>query len=255
MTDRLRKAIGASLAAVSLGLAGAAAGQNLPDDPNAVLEMADEHRMISRNAQLGVELRELGENGEEVVDVASYRVWTDESERSRVHILDGDDEGQRVLLTDDGLWLYAPQSRRTIRITPLQRLTGSASYGDIGRMVWSDNYEAQWLNEGPSEIDGTSVRWLRLEATESGATYASIDLAVATDNARPIQGDYYLEGRDLFKKAFFGEPQPMGDGEMITRIAFEDVRGGAGRTRMVINEAEEDERSDRYFTRSGLERD
>jgi len=42
--------------------------------------------------------------------------------------------GQKMLMLQDNYWLQMPKSRRPIRITPMQKLLGEASVGDISTL-------------------------------------------------------------------------------------------------------------------------
>ena len=43
------------------------------------------------------------------------------------------EKGQKVLMLGDDFWLLMPDSQRPLRITPMQKLLGDASTGDIVR--------------------------------------------------------------------------------------------------------------------------
>jgi len=42
-----------------------------------------------------------------------------------------------VLMLGDDFWLLMPSSQRPLRITPMQKLLGDASTGDIATLSWA----------------------------------------------------------------------------------------------------------------------
>jgi hypothetical protein len=56
--------------------------------------------------------------------------------------LDGDTRGQKYLSTKNEYWLYAPRTKRAIRLTPLQAVRGQASIGDLSRLQFGADYNA-----------------------------------------------------------------------------------------------------------------
>lgn len=68
-----------------------------------------------------------------------------------------------MLMLGDNYWLLMPKSRRPIRITPMQKLLGEASVGDISTLTWSDDYQASLEGEDSVQReDQSSVETYRL---------------------------------------------------------------------------------------------
>ena len=59
-----------------------------------------------------------------------YTVYTKDSD-NLVMIDSGPSKGNRVLLIEKGMYLATKGSSRPVRITPMQRLMGQASFGDL----------------------------------------------------------------------------------------------------------------------------
>ena len=47
----------------------------------------------------------------------------------------------------DAMWIYMPTASRPIRISPLQRLMGQASNGDVARTNFATDYDAKSVTE------------------------------------------------------------------------------------------------------------
>ncbi|POB65316.1 outer membrane lipoprotein-sorting protein, partial [Vibrio vulnificus] len=103
--------------------------------------------------------------------------------------------GQKMLMLQDNYWLQMPKSRRPIRITPMQKLLGEASVGDISTLTWSEDYQGIWVaSEKVQGLAGESVATQRLQLTAktSGASYQIIDLWLTEQENFPLKADLYL---------------------------------------------------------------
>lgn len=76
-----------------------------------------------------------------------YDVYVRENRESLVLFQSATEAGQKMLMLGDNYWLLMPKSRRPIRITPMQKLLGEASVGDISTLTWSDDYQASLEGE------------------------------------------------------------------------------------------------------------
>ena len=57
------------------------------------------------------------------------------------------EKGKFLLMLRDAMWIYMPSARRPIRISPLQRLMGQASNGDVARTNFTVDYNAVGIAE------------------------------------------------------------------------------------------------------------
>lgn len=110
-----------------------------------------------------------------------------------------------MLMMGDNYWLQMPKSRRPIRITPMQKLLGEASIGDISTLTWSQDYQGEWKATETTSVSGKSIATyhLVLTAKTAGASYQKIDLWLAKQDAFPIKADLYLRSGKLAKQAHY----------------------------------------------------
>ncbi|EGA71244.1 hypothetical protein VISI1226_04477 [Vibrio sinaloensis DSM 21326] len=134
-----------------------------------------------------------------------YHVYTREDRESLVVFKSQVEAGQKMLMLGDNYWLLMPKSRRPIRITPMQKLLGEASVGDISTLTWSDDYHATLVDSEALDLNGQSVAThkLRLRSTTQGASYDRIDLWLDASNDFPLKADLYLRSGKLAKQAYF----------------------------------------------------
>ncbi|MGF1758636.1 outer membrane lipoprotein-sorting protein [Photobacterium sagamiensis] len=131
-----------------------------------------------------------------------YSVYSRPDKGSLVLSKSAAEAGQKVLILDDKYWLFMPKSRRPIRITPMQKLLGDASVGDISSLSWSDSYSAT-VSQTNRPVNGYNAIELLLEAKVKGATYHRIELFLNADDNFPLKANLYLKSGKLAKTAHY----------------------------------------------------
>jgi hypothetical protein len=110
-----------------------------------------------------------------------YRVFAQTAHQSLVLMQSPAEKGQKVLMLGDDFWLLMPGSQRPMRITPMQKLLGDASTGDIATMSWADDYTGTLVGEERCGEAGAVAPQqpclhLSLSAARKGVTYQRIEL-------------------------------------------------------------------------------
>ena len=149
--------------------------------------------------------------------------------------------GQKVLMVDDQFWLFMPDSKRALRITPMQKLLGDASVGDVASLAWAEDYE---VVERTQQDDRTL---LHLNARRRGLSYQRIDLTVDSQTQHPIEADFYLKSGKLAKQAQFELVET--DGEWFMRgLSLTDQVQSQRTTRILYDAIEPMNLPDKWFT-------
>lgn len=125
-----------------------------------------------------------------------YEVYHRDGE-SLVNIKTGVNKNNRILLSNKGMYLSVKKSSRAIRITPIQRLLGQASYGDLAGLKLANDYTAVILKQ---ENNATV---LKLTAKNKKATYSNIDLWLDKKTYQPIKANAYLASGKLYKQMVY----------------------------------------------------
>ncbi len=151
-----------------------------------------------------------------------YQLLSGEDRKSLVIFTGGTSQGQKVLLQDQQFWLQLPGSRRALRITPLQKLMGEASSGDVATLNWQQDYQ---LVAADSQSDGLQ---LSLQAKREGLSYQRIELWVSNTDQFPLRAEFYLPSGKQAKSARFvrsqaGEAPRVVAMELLDRIHSKDV--------------------------------
>ena len=107
--------------------------------------MIDAVRPVFRNPiesfSVDVELTSFATGGK--TDTSRFRVYGKSSDRSVVEFtFPQTEKGKYLLMLRDAMWIYLPTASRPIRISPLQRLMGQASNGDVARTSFTVDYSA-----------------------------------------------------------------------------------------------------------------
>jgi len=125
-------------------------------------------------------------------------------------------------MLDDKFWMVMPKSRRPIRITPMQKLLGEASTGDIATMTWSEDYDGKMV--GKVVINNIPCLKLELHSIRRGTTYARIGLYIAQKGFWPVQADLYVASGKLAKQAYFSLGDVEGRRQVNAMTLIDKIR-------------------------------
>jgi hypothetical protein len=181
------------------------------------LKKADSYRLEANAMQVETEVK-LFKSGK-LDKERLYTVYLKNGRRSLVLMQSAGEKGQKVLMLGDDFWQIMPQSQRPIRITPMQKLLGDASVGDIATMNWSEDYDGSVTGE--VDVDGTPCLHLSLTAKNKGVSYKRIELFIAKNDYRPVKANLYVASDKLAKQARFTVASVKGR-QQVTAMAIKD---------------------------------
>ena len=192
------------LATAALALAACNAGaQDVP----ALLKAADRYRMGSDNMQVDTQISVLNADGSADKE-RRYTVFAQVKHQSLVLMQSPAEKGQKVLMLGDDFWLLMPGSQRPLRITPMQKLLGDASTGDIATLSWADDYTGTVAGEEACGEPAQPCVHLSLNANRKGVTYQRIELWLGKARHEPVKADLYVQSDKLAKQARFVMDKP-----------------------------------------------
>jgi len=181
-----------------------------------------------------------------------YQVYQKGAERTYVEFLSPREKGRYLLMLGDDMWLYLPDTSRPIRITPLERLTGNASNGDVARTNYALDYDAAYVRA--EAMNGAACHVLELAARRKGATYRRILLWLRTADARPMKADYFVASGKHIKSATFDEYQQVRGMTLLRRMTIHDQIRKTSRSVMEYADFAPRELPDRIFHQGRSER-
>ncbi len=139
-------------------------------DAEALLKRSDSYRNGWPSYVLRVKITnyESGKADEEKL----YEVSQKGTEKTYVEFLSPREKGEHLLMLGDDMWVYLPDTSRPVRITPLERLSGDASNGDVARTNYAVDYNPVYLRT--EKVGNENCYVLDLTAKRKGATYQRI---------------------------------------------------------------------------------
>jgi len=214
------------------------------EDATSLLARSDEFRNPLGSFAIDVELTSY--DGART-DTSKFRVYGKGSDRSVVEFTaPATEKGKFLLMLRDAMWIYMPSTSRPIRISPLQRLMGQASNGDVARTSFTTDYLAKSANE-----DGEA--WvLELEAKDPSLSYKRVRLWVDRTSYEPVRADFYVASGKLLKRAHYRKYTMMAGRRVLTDVEIEDLVRPGRRTLMHYANLVERANPDKMFTKDSL---
>ena len=160
-----------------------------------------------------------------------YIVFAQAKHQSLVLMQSPAEKGQKVLMLGDDYWLLMPNSQRPLRITPMQKLLGDASTGDIATLSWADDYTGTVVGEESCGEPAQPCLHLALAANRKGVTYQRIELWIGKARHEPVKADLYVQSDKLAKRARFVMDKP-GAPTTVTEMLLSDQLTNKKETRV-----------------------
>jgi len=149
-----------------------------------------------------------------------YTVSQKGTDRTYVEFMSPRDKGRHLLMLGDDMWIYLPDTSRPIRITPLERLSGDASNGDVARTNYAVDYSPVYLRTEKQGSEQCFV--LELKARRKGATYQRILYWLRVEDARPVRAEFFLTSGKHIKTATFDDYAPSAGKMLLRRLTLYD---------------------------------
>ncbi len=193
-------------------------------DVNAWLKAADKFRVSADNLQVETQINVVNADGTPDKE-RRYKVFAQAKRQSLVLMQSPAEKGQKVLMLGDDFWMLMPDSQRPIRITPMQKLLGDASIGDVATMSWADDYTGTLAGEEP--CDGAKpaplCHHLSLVAARKGVTYQRIELWLGKQRHEPVRAELYVLSDKLAKQATFTLDKPSAPTQVNEMVLTDQV--------------------------------
>ncbi len=175
------------------------------DEVATMLKRADDLRLPDAQSRVETQVRLY--DHDRLDKEKRYTVYIKPGRRSLVLFRSAGEAGQKVLMLDDAFWMLMPGTRRPIRITPMQKLLGEASTGDVTTLTWSEDYLGKLVTDDyQGEYCPGRCKRLELTSTRKGTSYQRIELWLDKDEV-PLYARLFLQSGRLVKEARyrFGE--------------------------------------------------
>jgi hypothetical protein len=222
MKPMLRSTAVASLALLALHV--------FAQDVPALLKAADRYRMGSENMQVDTLISVFNADGSADKE-RRYTVFAQAKHQSLVLMQSPAEKGQKVLMLGDDFWLLMPNSQRPLRITPMQKLLGDASTGDIATLSWAEDYSGTVAGTEDCGEPKQPCVHLSLAANRKGVSYQRIELWLGKLKHEPIKAELYVQSDKLAKQARFVTDKPAAP-TLVTEMLLQDQLTSKKETRV-----------------------
>lgn len=151
------------------------------------------------------------------------------------------EKGTKMLKLDDQLWIYSPDTDRTIQLSGhmlRQSVMGSdLSYEDMmNDPDLTSQYDA--VVTGTESFDNTPCWVMELHATSEEVSYQTRKLWVDKERYLPLKEELYAKSGKLLKKTELHDIRRMGNRWFPGKIIFKDMLKTGKGTEFIVEEIE-----------------
>jgi len=196
-------------------------------DVKQLLKDADAYRLDEASLRIDTEVKVYKSGGLDKTRL--YAVYAKPGRRSLVVFRSPSERGQKLLMLGDDFWLVLPTSQRPLRITPVQKLLGDASTGDVASLTWSEDYDGTIAGE--QSVEGIPCYKLDITGQRKGVSYPRIVLYVAKSGHYPVSAELYVASDKLAKLAQFKLGEVNGK-KLVTTMILVDLLQRERRTEL-----------------------
>jgi hypothetical protein len=218
------------------------------EESGSILEKIDAYRIPYQDFLIRTKITSFEHDKE--IEAALFDVYVSGLNKSLAIARKYRTRGMKILYVDENMWVQLPNTHRPIRITPIQRLLGEASNGDIAMVSLAADYEAE--DDGFQKIDGTDCRRLILSAKKKSATYNKIVLYAGKDDFRLKKAEFYLLSGKHFKTAHYVDFKPFDGKVLLSKMVIVDEQQKWKRTAVEYISIEPVTLPARYFNKNNL---
>ncbi len=238
----------AAIGLLALSVSTPAMSADSTNDAVAILKKVDVLRNPLDSFVIDVKLTS---HRKDETESRSFRVYGQGDDKSLVEFVSpASERGQYLLMLRDAMWIYIPNTSRPIRISPLQRLMGEASNGDVARTNYSVDYIPKLVGE--DELEGVRALVLELTARDQDMSYRKVMLWVESSSYQPIRADFYVASGKLMKRALFNHFGTMNGARAVTGIEIHDLVRPGNWTEMTYSNLQVKKVPDKMFNKNYL---
>lgn len=212
------------------------------------LEKIDACRISDDNALIRTIISQY--EGDRRIETAVFDVYVSGRDKSLVIARRDKSDGMKILYVGENMWAHFPDTQRPIRITPVQRMLGEASHGDIARLSLSNDYRVE--EDIAENVDGLPCRKLHLTAVRKSAPYGKIVLYARAGDFRPVKADLFLISGKHAKSAYYDEYRSRNGRPILVRMTIRDLIEPAKHTVFEYTDIEPVVLPEKYFNKNYL---
>jgi hypothetical protein len=196
-----------------------AAAPSTSPEVRAWLEAVDASREAFPEVKIAARATQV--DGAGTAGSADFDIYVKNRDRALI-VFHGKNEGRKALTVGDKMWLIVPGAEHPVPITANQRLMGGASFGDVARLRFAEDFDAK-VRPGTERVGDRVCRVLDLTARSPKAPFPNVTLWIDA------------EGETLPRKLLFRLPSGKEAREVLF-TKFTKVRGRTAVAEMEIHD-------------------
>jgi outer membrane lipoprotein-sorting protein len=188
--------------------------------PDEIVNKADHGRMPAVSLSFLATVKDYQKSDEP--KETRYQVYSKGPDASLVKtIFPERQQGRKLLMEGDNLWLYTPDVKRAARVSMQQRLSGEIANGDLARTNYAVDYTATLVDS--EKVNGTDAYHLNLKAKHAGVTYSRLEYWVSKKDFLPMKAIFYAVSGKLLKTAVYSDPKTVLGSRCVTKFTVKDA--------------------------------
>lgn len=207
----------------SLALAAALALAPAEPDVQAWLQAVDDARNAFGEAKIAARASQLTDG--KVSSSADFDIYVKGRDRVLIVFRGGKNDGRKALTVGEKMWLIVPGAEHPVPITANQRLMGGASFGDVARMRFAEDFTAA-LRPGTEKVGDRVCNVLDLTAVSSRAAYPKVTLWLDAEGERlPRKLLFFLPSGREAREVLFTKFRKVGGKTAVAEMEIHDLLG------------------------------
>ena len=202
-----------------------ASGQS-PSDVQSLVAAVDATRNVFEEAIITARATQLVDG--KPAGSADFDVYVKGRDRGLIVFRGGKNGGRKVLTNGDRMWLLVPGSTNPVPITANQRLLGGASFGDVARLRFSEDYTAKATGETESAAGRTCVV-LDLTAKSPKVSFPRVRLSVDEREKVPCRVRFFLASGKEVRTVTFTKFRREAGKTVVSEMEVRELLGAASR--------------------------
>lgn len=197
-----------------------------PSDVAALVAAVDATRNVFEEAIITARATQVVDGKE--TGSADFDVYVKGRDRSLLVFRGGKNNGRKVLSNGDRMWLLVPGSTNPVPITANQRLLGGASFGDVARLRFSEDFTARATGETETAA-GRSCVVLELTAKSPKVSFPRVLLSVDEREKVPCRVRFFLASGKEVRAVTFTKFRQKAGKTVVAEMEVRELLGAASR--------------------------
>jgi hypothetical protein len=201
----------------------AAASAQTAAEVQGWLKAVDDARNALGEAKISARASQI-EDGK-VAGTADFDIYIKGRDRALIVFRGGKNDGRKALTVGDKMWLLVPGAEHPVPITANQRLMGGASFGDVARIRFAEDFTAA-ARPGTEKVGEHECRVLDLTAVSTKVAYSKVTLWLdAAADLLPRKLVFYLPSGKAAREVRFTKFRKVQGRDAVAEMEIQDLFG------------------------------